>query len=58
MTPKGRCKTWCGHTASWHYALRTGRTGAAVGTTSQSPPTRRRPTAGAKVPQHRLPRHS
>jgi hypothetical protein len=19
MTPKGRCKTWCGHTASWHY---------------------------------------
>jgi hypothetical protein len=41
-------------------ALRTGRTGAAVGTmhTSQSPSTRRRPTAGAKVAQHRLPRHS
>ena len=36
-------------------ALRTGRTGAAVGTTSQSPSTRRGATAGAKVPQHRLP---
>jgi hypothetical protein len=19
MTPKDRIKTWCGHTASWHY---------------------------------------
>jgi hypothetical protein len=21
MTPKDRCKTWCGHTASWHHEL-------------------------------------
>jgi hypothetical protein len=57
MTPKGRCKTWFGHTAPWHYELV--GPGAAVGTTSQSPPaTRRGATAGAKVPQHWLPRYS
>jgi hypothetical protein len=60
MIPKDRCKTWCGHTAPWHYEQ--------VGPESCSryyKPTNHpqhagglQPTAGAKVPQHRLPRHS
>ena len=39
-------------------ASRTGRTGAAVGTASKPPPTRRRPATRAKVPRHRMSRCS
>jgi hypothetical protein len=39
-------------------APRAGRAGATAGATSQSSPTRRRSAAGAKVPQHRMPRPS
>jgi hypothetical protein len=45
----------------WAHAImapRAGRAGATVGATSQSSPTRRRSAAGAKVPQHRMPRPS
>jgi hypothetical protein len=40
MTPKDRCKGWCGHTSV--MASRAGRAGAAVGAANQSSPTRRR----------------
>jgi hypothetical protein len=57
MTPKDRCKTWCGHTAPWHHEL--------VGPELQAVLQANHPQhagglrlAGAKVPQHRLPRHS